>query len=217
MPTQKEYWDKKIRDWSYASYKKIGQTSLIEKIASFFRAVETRKEVTLKLIGPKAKNKTIVELGCGMGEFAMGLVMRYKPKKVIVYDISEIAIKSVKKDAKKLEILSKMEFYTADVTTIDKFPQFDLVVGLGFIEYLNPQQMEKLFAIIGDKPFLFSYFEKKLSFYNLLHKIYISMQKCPGAYKYSKKEIRAFIPQKLKLYFVKKNGLQFITNSIKIR
>lgn len=217
MKSQKEYWDKKITEWSISSYGKTGRISLIERVATFFRAVNTRKEAGLKLIGPKSKNKVILDLGCGLGEFPLGLLLRYKPKKVIVYDISEVAIKEVKKLAKSMELKDKMEFYVADIAELDKLPDFDIVVGLGFIDYLKPEQLRHLFELIGNKPYLFSYFEKKTSFFNFLHKIYISIQRCPGAFKYTRKEIKSYLPKNSKIYFIKKNGLQFITNSPSIR
>ena len=39
MKTQREYWDKKINEWSSAAYGRKSQISLIEKIATYFRAV----------------------------------------------------------------------------------------------------------------------------------------------------------------------------------
>ncbi len=212
MKTQKEYWDKKISEWSYASYGKKKKIGLIERIATFFRSVDTRKEAALKLVGPKSYNKIVIDMGCGLGEFSFALLLRYKPKKIITYDISETAILAIKKNAQELKINDKMEFGVADISDLKQLPSFDIVVGLGFIDYLKPPQLECLFNLIGNKPFLFSYFEKKTSLFNLMHKIYIMLQKCPGAYKYTRKQIRSFVPKKTKLYFIKKDGLQFITN-----
>ena len=212
MSGQKEYWDKKISEWSYASYGKKKKIGLTEKVATFFRSVDARKEAALKLVGPKSNNKIVIDMGCGLGEFSYGLLMRYKPKKVIAYDISDIAIKATKKNAQELKIKDKMEFEVADIAELKQLPSFDLVVGRGFIDYLKPAQLIHLFNLIQHKPFLFSYFEKKISLFNLMHKVYITLQKCPGAYKYTRKQIRSFIPKKTKLYFIKKDGLQFITN-----
>lgn len=212
MPGQKEYWDKKISEWSYASYGKKKNVGLIEKIATYFRSVDARKEIALKLVGSKANNKIVMDIGCGLGEFTFSLLMRFKPKKIIAYDISEIAIKNAKKNARDLKVIEKIDFRLADIASLKELPAFDLAVGLGFIDYLKPQQLKHLFNLIGNRPFLFSYFEKKLSLFNLMHKMYITLQKCPGAYKYKRSEIRSFMPKNNKLYFIKKDGLQFITN-----
>lgn len=211
MTRQKEYWDKKINEWSYASYNKRSKISVLEKIATYFRSVNKRKDVAVKLIGPLVKNKIILDLGCGFGDFTLD-ILKYEPKKVIAIDISPVAIKEVKKKVKKLYIKTKIEFSIGDVSELGKLPKFNIAVGLGFIDYLEPQQMKYLFKLLGNKLYLFSYFERKLSFFNLMHKIYTTLQGCPGAYKYTKDEIRQFIPQKSALYFINKEGLWFITN-----
>lgn len=211
MISQKDYWNKKISEWSSASYGKRSKISLIEKIATHFRAVDKRKNAALKLIGPFAKEKIVLDLGCGIGGFTFGL-LKYRPKKVIGIDISPVAAREVKDMAKKLDDNGRVEFRVADVSKLDKLPEFDIAVGLGFIDYLKPHQLKHLFKLIKDKLFLFSYFEKKLSLFNLLHKIYTALQNCPGAYKYTRDEIREFIPKKTKLYFINQDELWFISN-----
>ena len=191
-----------------------------ESAENYHHARYTYPPEVFNYIGEQINNKdrnSIIDLGCGLGEFPLGLLMRYKPKKIIAYDISDVAIRKVKKLASGLDLKNKIEFYTEDVPKMNKLPNFDILTGLGFIDYLNREQMKNLFNLIGDKPFLFSYFEKKFSLFNFLHKIYLNLQRCPGAFKYTRKEIRSFLPKNSKLYFIKKNGLQFITNSAIIR
>ena len=96
MKTQREYWDKKIDEWSSAAYGRKSQISVIEKIATYFRAVNKRKDIAIKLIGPIAKNKIFLDLGCGMGEFSFELAS-YFPKKIIAVDISKNAIQEINK------------------------------------------------------------------------------------------------------------------------
>ncbi|MBI2051296.1 class I SAM-dependent methyltransferase [Candidatus Roizmanbacteria bacterium] len=213
--SQREYWDKKIREWTFASYGKNSRIGVIEKIATYFRSVNKRKDAALKLIGPIARGKTILDLGCGLGEFAFA-ILRYDPKKVLAYDISDVAIQEVKKSAKKLKTKNKIEFKTCDVSTLKQLPSCDIVVGLGFIDYLNPTQLKKLFKLIGNKPYLFSFFQKSISLFTMLHKIYVTIQSCPGAYKYSRAEIKKFIPKGSKIFFLEQDGLLFISNSPKI-
>lgn len=213
MQTQKEYWDKKINEWSSASYSRGSKISTIEKIATFFRAVNRRKDAAIELIGPIAKNKTVLDLGCGMGEFTFDLVS-YNPKKIIAVDISPSAIREIQKQIKKKKLNKKIEAGVSDIRTIDQLPACDIIVGLGFIDYFTKEELTHLFKMIEDTPYLFSYFEKKPSLFNLLHKIYITIQQCPGAYKYSRQEMNEIIPNTSKPIFIQKDGLQFITNMV---
>lgn len=213
MNSQKEYWDKKISEWTKASYGKNDTVNPIEKIAAYFRSVQKRKDAAIKLVGPIAKNKIVLDLGCGLGEFSFGL-MKYKPRKIIAFDISHVAVSQVKKTAQKLRFGRTLEAKVSDITSLKKLPRFDIVVGLGFLDYLKPMQLSHLFSMIGNKSYLFSFFERKRTFFNLLHKVYTTIQRCPGAYKYTRKQMRNFIPKQTKLRFINKDHLWFVTNLI---
>lgn len=211
MASQKEYWDRKINEWSSASYGRKSKISFIEKIATYFRSVDKRKDAAIKILSPFVKNKVILDLGCGMGEFTFG-ILRYEPKKVVALDISPNAVRKAESTAKKRKVNGKVNFEVSDVRHIKKLPSSDIIVGLGFIDYFTLPEIKKLLKKIGKKPYLFSYFEKKVSLFNLLHKIYLLLQNCPGAYKYSREELRRILPSNANLYFFKKDGLMFITN-----
>lgn len=213
MRTQREYWDEKIKGWTEVSYgKKTKGVGLIERVANLFRGPITgRMDVALKIIGPRAKNKVILDLGCGLGDFCFA-VLKFNPKKVIGIDLSEVAIKEAKKRTRRKKLKNKLEFIADDVVKMKKLPEFDIAVGLGFIDYLDKQELKKLFRLLSGHHFFFSVFEKKLSLLNLLHLVYVKIQKCPGAYKYTKKEMRQIIPSDLNFYFLEKDKMLFITN-----
>lgn len=212
MITQKEYWDKKIKEWTEGSYEKKTK-NLIEKIANFFRGgIIKRMDVAIELVGPKVRGKTVLDLGCGLGDFCFK-VMPYKPGKVIGIDVSPVAIKEAAKRAKKSGFKNEIEFLQGDITQIKKLPDFDIAVGLGFIDYLDKDGMRHLFKLLNGRKFIFSMFEKKLSLLTLAHELYVKIQKCPGAYKYTRKEIRQLIPRGTKLIFLEKDKMLFITTS----
>ena len=211
---QKKYWDRKINEWSHASYNKQSKISFVEKIATFFRSVNKRKDAAILIVGKQAKGKCILDLGCGLGEFTFE-ILKHSPKKILAYDISQVAIRHIKTNVKKNKLNNKIACKVVDASKLKSIPQCDMVIGLGFIDYFTPSELKHLFKIIGTKPYLFSFFEKKVSLFNLLHKIYITIQNCPGAYKYSRQEIESFIPKKSAVYFFEKDGLQFMSNSRK--
>ncbi len=211
MISQKYYWDQKIKDWTNASYKKKTK-NLIEIIAGFFRGgIAGRMKVALKTVGAKAEGKVVLDMGCGLGDFCFD-ILKYNPKKVIGVDISGVAIKEAQKKAKKLGIFNKIEFLQKDLGQSGDLPRFDVAVGLGFIDYLNEKELKKLFKILHGHYFFFSFFEKKLSLLNILHGFYIKIQKCPGAYKYTRKEMQRIIPSSSNFYFLEKDKMLFITN-----
>lgn len=215
MISQKEYWDKKIKDWTRISYtKKAEKIDFIEKIANFFRGpIIKRMEITLEIVGPKVKGKTVLDMGCGLGDFCFGAV-KYQPKKVIGIDISKVAIKEASRIAKGKNLLGLIEFMEGDLGKVKRLPKFDMAVGLGFIDYLNKEELKRLFSLLRGQSFFFSFFEKKFSLINFLHSFYVRIRKCPGAFKYTRKEIQSFAPKDLGLRFFEKDGLLFITNII---
>lgn len=213
MASQEEYWDKKIKEWTEVSYgEKRKGVSLIEKIANLFRGpITKRMEVALEIVGQKAKGKTVLDLGCGLGDFCFE-VLKYNPQKVIGIDISGAAIKEAEKIAERKKLKNRVSFVQNDAARVKKLPEFDIAVGLGFIDYLNKQELRELFRLLLGHYFFFSVFEKKFSLRNLLHAVYVRVQKCPGAFKYTKDELRQIIPKNLNFYFLKKDKMLFITN-----
>lgn len=211
MTTQRQYWDKKINEWSASSYDlKTSPIGLIERIAAYFRQVDKREQAAIDLLGTTVKGKVVLDLGCGLGDFCFDLVA-HDPKKIIGLDIADSAVKIATKRAKELKLAKKVMFVRANVSELKKLPECDIVVGLGFIDYLKSDELTHLFKLIGKRPYLFSYFEKKQSLFNLLHALYIRSQGCPGAYKFSRDEMGIIVPGKC--YLIQKHGLQFVTNS----
>lgn len=218
MISQKEYWDKKIKEWSKASYqRRTTRLNLLEMMANLFRGpIMGRMKVALRVVGQKARGKIIADFGCGLGDFCFR-ILKYQPKMVIGFDISTVAIKAARKTAQKKKVTQLVKFIHADVGQMEKLPEFDIAVGLGFIDYLTKEELTRLFRLMGRKSYLFSFFEKRLSLRNLFHEVYIRLKKCPGAYKYSRKEIKQLAPKNSGLKFLEKEKLLFITNLSKIK
>lgn len=211
MNKQKEYWDKKIKIWSNSSYRKGKVINSIERLAGFFRRpIIGRMEEALKIVGPRSRGEIVADLGCGVGDFCFA-ILTYQPRKVIGIDLSLVAVKEAQKRAKK-EGENKVEFIQADLGRMDTLPEFDIAVGLGFIDYLNREELTRLFKQLKDRYFFFSFPEKKFSLINLLQAVYLKTQKCPGAYKYTKEEMHKIIPKDLNFYFLTEGKMVFITN-----
>jgi len=210
---QKSYWDAKIKDWVMSSYQdKAEGVSYVERIAARFRPpIRTRLATALQLVGPIAREKVILDLGCGLGNFCFE-ILRYQPQKVIGVDISSVALSEAGRICQGRGSCDKVEFIQGDITALDSLPQADVVVGLGVIDYLNKDQAKALFQKLDIPYFLFSFTEKRLSVLNFLHFIYLKSQHCPGYFKYSRKEIHSLIPRRFSPHFYEHDRVLFVTN-----
>lgn len=213
MNLQEQYWDRKIKEWTQNSYQnKFQGLNLIERAANLFRGPITKRMTTaLNIVGPRAKDKVILDLGCGLGDFCFA-ILKYRPKQVIGVDISGVAIKLARQGAQKRKVWKKVKFVHASAVQMKKLPSFDIAIGLGFIDYLKKEELKRLFKLLADKQFMFSYFEKKLSWRNCLHQMYLKLNQCPGAYKYTREELQSLAFLLVKIKFLEKDGLLFITN-----
>lgn len=213
MNSQKDYWDRKIREWTEASYRRgSGKVSLVEKVAGLFRSgIEGRMRVALETVGPLVRGKTVVDMGCGLGDLCFG-ILKYQPKKVIGVDISGVAVREARKTAKRKKVADRIEFIQGDLVTMKTWPRFDIALGLGFIDYLDYEELKWLLAKLKGKKFFFSIFEKRLTLLNLIHPLYTKIQGCPGAYKYTKGQMKVMAGNKVSLRFFEENGLLFVTN-----
>ena len=203
------YWDKKIIEWEN-SIKGDGEYSLIEKVAASFRMpLRYRSNLSLELIKPFVKNKTILELGSASGFFAIELMKLGHPKKIVGIDISTNAVKRANEIARKEGLEDSCFFQQADAANFI-LPNADISIGLGFLDYLNPNEISKLFGSIKSQYFLFTFSEKRLSFLRLIHIMYLISQKCPKHYYYSKKELIDFVDSNYEdIKFVNHNKMSF--------
>lgn len=216
MKAQKKYWDKKIREWSAVSYDKTLKASLIEILAIPFRGADKRVSIALSLLGPMIGGKTVLFLGCGVGNECFD-ILKYKPKTVIGIDISSVAVRAAQRAAKKRSVEKKVRFEVADVGDVKRLPKADVIIGLGFIDYLTKSELTNLFRLTSPHMYLFSFFEKKISLFNLIHEIYVKSQGCPGAFKYSREQVDDMMPKKTRHFFFRQDGMLFLTNIDKFR
>src|SRR3989344_536038 len=193
----KDYWDNKIIEWedSLQNPKKV---SFIESLASKFRKpLKVRRAMCFDLLKKVGKGKTILELGCGSGYFAINVLQKIKPRKIIGMDISSSAIQRANKLKKDLKLSGKIEFIEVD-TTLANLPKADITIGLGFLDYLTKEEIRALMKKINSKYAIFTFSERKVSLTRYLHIAYLISQKCPKHYYYTKKEIASLVKERYK-------------------
>lgn len=210
-----KYWNSKITEWELSAYEGKARKSIIEKMANKFRnPIRKRSEIAFEFLNGIVKEKIVLELGCGTGIFCYRLAEVCQPKKIIGIDISSVAIeKAIEKNKRRtVDGGIEMVFEKGDVGKMERLPKADVVVGLGFIDYLDRYQLKELFNKIESEYFFFSFPEKKFSLMNILHYFYLKSQGCPSFNKFRRKEMIEIIPSHYKYYFLEKDGMVFITN-----
>lgn len=195
----KEYWNNKIIEWE-DSLHDSGKVSLIESLAARFREpLKVRRQLCFKLLKKIGKGKTILELGCGSGYFAIKTFREIRPKKMIGLDISRNAIQRANTLKKKLRISGKkLEFIEADTTALQTLPEADITVGLGFLDYLSAPEIRTLMRNLKSTYIIFTFSERKVSLARYLHILYLISQNCPKHYYYTKEEIVSIVKERYK-------------------
>lgn len=108
--------------------------SRIPYIGRFVRqGLTDRMEWAITFAGA-GEGKTILDLGCGIGRFALEVARRGAV--VFGYDISAQAIEIAKQKARQAGLEDRCFFQEADLTEL-KFPEADTWVDLGCLQYIQ--------------------------------------------------------------------------------
>jgi len=205
----KAYWDKKIIEWEDSTKRSSG-ISFIERIASIFRKpLRIRAEMCMDILQPFTTGKRLLELGCGSGIFAFELYKICKFKHMTGVDISRNAIKRARETCKEKKLTDVFTFLERDASSV-ALPETDITIGLGFLDYLGPEEIKSLFNEMKSKYFLFTFSEKRISLFRYIHMLYLWSQKCPKHFYYTKKDIDNYIGKKHgKIHFLNNRKLSF--------
>jgi SAM-dependent methyltransferase len=192
MSSNKHYWDRKIIEWE-DSMSTGRNVPLIERIASLFRGpLKFRSQLALNILDSFVQNKTVLELGCGSGYFAFKLYEKSNTKHITGIDISRKAIIRAGQIASERQLSDRFTFLEGDVTS-KSLPEADVTLGLGFLDYLSPEEIRSLFSNMRSPYFLFSFADRRISLLRIIHKCYMLSQGCSNHFYYSQKEIAGYI------------------------
>lgn len=205
------YWERKILEWESSAYEGKAK-SILEKIATPFRdSIKRRFNITINILKDFVKDKVVLDLGCGTGIFCVKIA-KYEPRKVLGIDISSTAIREAKGKVQLEDLRDKIDFLCIDARRASELPKADIAVGLGFIDYLNRNELRELFNKMNVEYFWFSFPEKKISFTNILQTLYSKSQKCPGYNRFKRYKVSEIVPSRYNHNYVQKDGLVFLTN-----
>ena len=190
-PDIRSYWDTKIVEWE-DSMQSDGRVSPVERLAARFRRpVLNRADLVIDLLTKRVAGKTVVELGCGSGFFAMRLHRTAQPAKITGIDFSPAAISRATEIAEREEA-DAVSFVVGDVSQTT-LPDADFTIGLGLLDYLDEEEIHDLFGRIQSPNILFTFSRSDLSPLRFAHILYLTTQRCPKHFYYSEEALSSLI------------------------
>ena len=217
-----KYWKEHILSWEAGAYFKDPESrpSVWDKISTFFRGdgMYVRMEAALNLLKPYIQGKTIVDVGCASGRFALEL-LQAGAKNVTGIDVSPESIELANQKKRSSTHKNRLTFKVQDVTlATSKLPSSNIVTTLGVIEYFDQDELGVFMQNLNADYFFFDFPDSAGRTRNpllwYLRKIYLTLNRCPGVYLYSQSEfIKIAKKQKYKnVQFYRKGAFDFVTN-----
>lgn len=163
------YWDRKIRRWAASSY-----TARRGDVMSKVRvSIDARKELAKKILKERVRpGFSLVDLGCGAGQFVIEALKECGAGRAIGRDFSPEAIRLANEMRTAAGLTEdQARFEVADVSA--PIPEADVVTGLGLLDWLEPGQIDALLAQLKHRKFLLSYSEQDGTFDEWVHRAYL--------------------------------------------
>lgn len=163
------YWDRRIVGWDSSSYDRERPRGLMGRLRS---SVDARMQIALRILAPHAEGKTLLDLGCGCGRFAIAVVKHLGAVSARGIDISPEAIRRAGELAREAGVADRVSF---EVGTVEReaFPEADITVGLGLLDWLDDAQTEALMRALAGRRVMLSYSEQDSSLSEIVHRFYL--------------------------------------------
>jgi SAM-dependent methyltransferase len=154
------------------------------------------------------KARTILDLGCGVGRFAVEAAQQGIT--VHAYDISQPAITIAQEASRRAGVSDHCHFYTADLLAVD-FPAADAWFDLGCLNYLPEPALvvQKLTQV----PHLFSCLPMKGHWLAPVHYVYRTLLRGQKYHSFTEAEIRKLLAAYPRLN-IKKSGLVYYVTTV---
>ena len=171
----KDFWDSKILQWEENRYGAGSkQDSWLETLAKRSSgSLRFRMSMIGYLFKEHVGGKRVVELGCGSGLMAEGIIQAGAVSYLGI-DISSIAVDEAKKRIEKAGLSHKASFKEGDISALSHL-QGDLIFSLGLFDWLNEEQLKSVFVADPAADFLHSFAEKRNCPTQLLHRLYVHL------------------------------------------
>jgi SAM-dependent methyltransferase len=155
-----------------------------------------------------SKAQTILDLGCGVGRFALEAAQQGVT--VHAYDISQPAIRLAQESAHRAGVSERCHFYVADLLAVD-FPAAEAWFDLGCLHYLPEPALvaQKLTQV----PHLFSCLPQKGHWLAPVHYVYRRLLRGQRYHTFTEPEIRKLLAAYPRLD-IQKSGLVYYVTTV---
>ena len=145
------------------------------------KGIYERYAYTFEHCGP-VEGATVLDIGCGTGRFGIEFALR-GARHVVGIDFAPAMVDFSRSVAQRMGVAGRCEFICNDVVSYPFEEQFDIVVALGFFDYVaHPEPVFKKVAALQPRAFIAS-FPKYTFFWGLQRHIrYQWIKKCPIFY-----------------------------------
>lgn len=170
----KDFWDEKILKWEKSRYERpVKKDSFSEKIAGLLsNSLRQRLAIARELILPYVKGKRIVELGCGSGFLAEDFI-RAGAREYSGIDVSEKAISEAQRRYLHSAYSSQINFSSRNISSLEQIDA-DIVISLGLLDWLDKNEINKIFKLAAGISFFHSISEKRpFSVQQIIHRLYV--------------------------------------------
>lgn len=166
---KKTFWDEKILGWEEKKYSM--PSGFLGRKFDVNSSLKKRLEIAQRILVNGAKDRVILEIGCGTARLFPDII-RAGAKKYIGVDISQIAIDRARAKAEQEFMSHCTEFYQADVLNL-KDTQVDLCFSLGLLDWLELDEIRQMLSGIQCRYYFHSFSEKRRSVQQFIHKLYV--------------------------------------------
>lgn len=213
---QRKFWDQHIAEWAMSAYEKDKTLPFIEEIAKPWRQhLRWREDMAVEIVNAW-EARSIVELGCGMGEFAAAILKTSKTIRLYrAFDIAEPAIAKARERVRAAgapNMDAKVQVSSVEDLNPAEFHGYDVLIGLGILPYLTDQGLEKLAAIGRGKKYLLDYHPKEATIFNGIHFVYRKVKHYPFYRMYTESQLVDMMARFgfAKFEFIRRGPLRFM-------
>ena len=171
----RSFWEQKILVWERDRYgggdRRAG---VLERIASRSGgSLRFRLAYAGRFLSRHVAEKRVTELGCGSGLLAEDLI-RAGAASYRGLDIAANALARAEERVRAAGLADRISFARADVAALPDLDT-DFVFSLGLLDWLTPDEIDRLFAAGGKADFLHSIAERRRSLKQWLHRGYVHL------------------------------------------